>query len=222
MYRFAIRTILSSSAILPLFLGVLLPLLLFSALAEDVLERERIGFDLPLLYWLRATAHPILDHCMLFASTIGSAWVVLPVNVVVFVALRKRQPRALYWMLATGGAAALNAIAKLSFGRPRPDLWQLLPPETSFSFPSGHAMQTMAMVVATAILMAGRPGVVLWLIPGGFYVMLVGMSRIYLGAHYPSDVLAGWCAACMWCVGLALIMRRQLAQCASTWGLGRD
>jgi undecaprenyl-diphosphatase len=136
--------------------------------------------------------------------------VVVPVDVAVLVLLRRDRSKAAYWALATGGAALLNVCAKHGFQRVRPDLWQPLSPEQSFSFPSGHAMQTMAMFAALMVLRRATPGAWALALAGGAYVAAVGLSRAYLGVHFPSDVLAGWCASITWCVGLAAMMRSNL------------
>src|SRR5690606_17364220 len=87
--------------------------------------------------------------------------------------------------------------------------WPPLAPETSFSFPSGHAMQSMAL--ATALLVLAWNTRWRWpvLLAGAAFTGIVGLSRVYLGVHFPSDVLAGWCASLAWAVGLALLFRRR-------------
>jgi len=121
-------------------------------------------------------------------------------------AARRRRGDAFFWGLAVGGAALLNVAAKYSFGRSRPDYWLSIAPETTFSFPSGHAMQTMALVAALVVLV--WPTKARWpvLILGGSFVLLVGLSRVYLGVHYPSDIVAGWAAASAWVVGLSIVL----------------
>jgi membrane-associated phospholipid phosphatase len=101
----------------------------------------------------------------------------------------------------------LNLLAKSAFARVRPDFWVSLLPETTFSFPSGHAMQSMAVVAGlVALTWRGR-----WRWPvaliGLCVVFLVGLSRIYLGVHYPSDILAGWTAALAWVIGLSVLFK---------------
>lgn len=195
-----------------LFLAVLAALYVFGAIAEDVLERETMRLDEPVLRFMHAQASPALDKLMLVLSLLGSALVLVPFNLGLLAWLYRRGQRwhAAYWGIATGGAALINWLAKHAFHRVRPGLWPSLSPETTFSFPSGHAMQTMAVCTALLILRRGLPGYRPSLALAALYVASVGLSRIYLGVHYPSDVVAGWCAALSWCVGMAWIMRAKL------------
>lgn len=191
-----------------LFLALLSALVLFGLLAEDVAEREAISFDLPLLFWLRGVSSPALDAAMRAVTELGSAWAVVPLLLAAVWVQRRRRWAAIYLLAANAGAALLNVAAKHAFERIRPAYWTPLVHETTFSFPSGHAMQTMALVTSL-VLARRRREHLLWLsAAGAAYVIAVGVSRSYLGVHYPSDVLAGWCAAFCWCHGLALAMPR--------------
>ncbi|CAN5265584.1 phosphatase PAP2 family protein [soil metagenome] len=187
-----------------LFVGVFLPLCLFSALAEDVVEQKIFFFDRPLLSFIHAHANASLDATMIFFTTAGSALVLVPFNATVLFYLlwRRQRAQATFWFLTFAGAALLNYLAKHVFARIRPDLWISIRPESTFSFPSGHAMQSMAVVAGlVALAWPGR-----WrapaLVVGACFVFLVGLSRVYLGVHFPSDILAGWTASVAWVVGL--------------------
>lgn len=197
-----------------LFACVLIPLWIFGALAEDVLEREHFGFDVPILMFMHNQATPLLDQIMLFFSLIGYRLGVVPVDIVVFLFFvqRRRWGDALFWAIAVGGAALLNLGAKHSFGRIRPDLWLSIAPETTFSFPSGHAMGSMAL--AAAVLVLAWPTRWRWLvlILGSFFVLMVGLSRVYLGVHYPSDILAGWAASLAWVIGVSQVLYGRLTK----------
>jgi membrane-associated phospholipid phosphatase len=194
--------------LLALFLGVLIPLWIFGALAEEILEQEVFAFDAPILLLMRRLATPWLDQFMLLCSRLGFAYGVVPLDILILLLLlgRRRWGQALFWALAVGGAALLNVFAKSAFGRVRPDLWVSIAPETSFSFPSGHAMASMALVAALVVLL--WPTRWRWptLALGGLFVALVGLSRVYLGVHYPSDILAGWTASLAWVAGLSNVL----------------
>jgi undecaprenyl-diphosphatase len=198
--------------LLVLFVGVLIPLFVFGELAEDVAEREQFFFDDPILLFMHRQATPWLDNAMLFFSLIGDRFGVIPADIGIMLLLlwRRRWGDALFWSLAVGGAAVLNLAAKQSFGRIRPELWLSIAPEKTFSFPSGHAMESMAFVAALAVLT--WPTRWRWpvLLLGSLFVLLVGLSRVYLGVHYPSDIVAGWAASLAWVLGVSIILYGRL------------
>jgi len=102
--------------------------------------------------------------------------------------------------------AALNLLAKLLFQRHRPMLWPQRPPETDFGFPSGHAMVTLAVVVTLVVLICPTRWRWVALLVGASFAFLVGVSRLYLGVHDPSDIIAGWWAALVWVCGIRVIV----------------
>lgn len=194
-------------AVVALFVGVLSPLLLFGSLAEDVWAREGFGWDERLLRAVHARATPTLDGLMLLFTRVGA-----PLPMIGFVALallllllRGRRADALFLILAVGGAATLNFLAKLLFQRARPALWLSLRPEADYGFPSGHAMGSLAVVVALASLFWATRWRWAILALGTVFVIGVGLSRVYLGVHYPSDILAGWSASLAWVTGVRLL-----------------
>ena len=193
--------------LLILFGGVLTPLYFFGILAEEVIEREVFPFDRPILLFFHGHANAMLDTVMLFFTCAGSAATLVPFNLLIFIYLLRRsgKTQAAFWILAVGGAALLNVFAKHVFSRVRPDLWVSLRPEITFSFPSGHAMQSMAVVVAVVILTWHSRWRWPMLLLGTCFVFLIGVSRIYLGVHFPSDILAGWTASLSWVVGLGIL-----------------
>lgn len=187
-----------------LFAGVLLPLWWFGSLAEEVLEDGLLPFDTPLLLLLHRHAAPWLDTWMYWITNAGSAAVLVPFNLLVLWILYRRGQRgaAWFWLLATAGAALLTFLCKQGFARSRPALWVSSLPETTYSFPSGHAMQSMAVACALLWLAWRTPWKWLVLALGLLFVALVGLSRLYWGVHYPSDVLAGWAASLAWVSGV--------------------
>jgi len=127
---------------LVLFLAVLLPLYLFGELAEDVVQRETFVFDDPLLLFAHHLETPVLDRVMVLRSRVGYQWGVVPLDIglLLLLLLRKHIHDGVFFGLSVIGAAILNQAAKGLFGRARPKLWPSIAPETTFSFPSGHAM----------------------------------------------------------------------------------
>ena len=121
----------------------------------------------------------------------------------------RRWREASFAIVALAGSGLLNLGAKAFFRRDRPSLWESIAPESSFSYPSGHAMGSMTLAAVVVLLAWGTrwrwPVLVLALAFTG----LVGLSRLYLGVHYPSDVLAGWAAGLAWTAGVYLVLFRQ-------------
>lgn len=192
--------------LLALFICVLIPLILFGFIAEDVADKDPFPFDYPIMAALHARSTPLFDALMLGASMAGSVYGLLPFNLAIFgyCLWRRKMHAAMFWLLATGGGLLLNLLAKQFFQRTRPSFWESIAPETSFSFPSGHAMCSMATAAALVVLFRRSQWRNHVTVIAGFFVLLVGMSRPYLGVHFPSDILAGWTAALAWVVGLAL------------------
>lgn len=186
-----------------LFAFVLLPLWGFAALADEVREAEAFPFDEPILLLAQDLARDGLDRTFLLASELGYAWGVVPGDILLVLALawRRRFRESVFAAAALGGSALLNLSAKQFFARERPTLWESISPEDTFSFPSGHAMGSMTLAVVLVLL--AWPTRWRWpvLAAMAVFVPMVGLSRVYLGVHYPSDILAGWAAACAWAVG---------------------
>ena len=193
-----------------LFAGMLLPMWAFMELADEVHEAEAIPFDAPVLLFAREMAGDGFDRVFLFFSQAGYARGVVPVDialVLVLLALR-RWREGLFAAVALGGSGLLNVAAKQLFARERPSLWESIAPEDNFSFPSGHAMGSMTL--ACVLVLLAWPTRWRWWVVGAMavFVPMVGLSRVYLGVHYPSDVPAGWAAAAIWAVGTYLVVFR--------------
>ncbi len=190
------------------FVGVLLPLLAFGALAEDLREGEVFFFDAPLLQFAHALAADGWNSFFVQVSALGYLRGVMPADVVIMLALAIRQDlrEGLFAGLAIIGSALLNLGAKQLFARERPSLWESIAPESSFSFPSGHAMGSMTLACVLVLLAWHTPWRWPVLCALSLVVALVGLSRVYLGVHYPSDILAGWAAAVTWTAAIYLLL----------------
>lgn len=209
-WDFARRLALRAGPTLLLVFGcIALSLWGFGELAEDVLEGEPFEVDAPLLQLAREAASPTLDRLFLALSALGFAWGVIPADILLTLGfvLRRRLADAAFVGLATAGSGLLNLVAKHSFQRERPALWDSIAPEQTYSFPSGHAMgsATLACVVVVLCWRSRARWPVLAL--AALFVLGVGASRVYLGVHYPSDIVAGWAAAIAWTLGVHLAMR---------------
>ena len=168
---------------------------------------EGFAWDLDLLRLMHDRRGPVLDVPMLALSAVGGGAGLAALVAALAFALHRRGRRAdaVFLVVAVGGAAAIELAAKLTFARPRPGLWESAWPAVGYSFPSGHAMESTALAVALALL--ARDSRWRWwaLACGAAFALGVGVSRVYLGVHYPSDVVAGWCAGIAWASGLFLV-----------------
>ena len=190
------------------FVGVLLPLWGFGELAEDLRDGEVFFFDDPLLQFAHSLAADGWNGFFVQVSALGYLYGVLPADVVIVLGLAWRQKlrEGLFAGFAIIGSALLNLGAKQSFARPRPTLWESIAPESSFSFPSGHAMGSMTLACVLVLLAWHTRWRWPVLATTAILVVLVGFSRVYLGVHYPSDILAGWAAAITWTAAIYLLV----------------
>jgi undecaprenyl-diphosphatase len=176
--------------------------LVFASLAGAVLAGSTAWLDAPLVALAERSRTPRLTAVMGVATWLGNGLTlagVALVAVLLLVALRQRVP-ALYVAVTAGGAGVLNTLLKLSFARPRPALEVALAHAGGFSFPSGHAMASAAVYGALAVVVSLRFERARWWATTACValVLAIGWSRIYLGVHYPSDVLAGWALGAAW------------------------
>jgi undecaprenyl-diphosphatase len=193
---------------------------LFLKLVSEVREGETHAVDEAILLALRDPADP--------SNPIGPPWVevmfrgftslgspsvlsLVTVGAVGYLWLERERPTALFVVLAIAGGAALEILLKLGFARPRPELVSHLVDVNSFSFPSGHATMVTITYLTLGVLLARvqeRRGMKLYVLAvATFLALLVGITRIYLGAHRPTDVLAGWCLGAAWALACWLIAR---------------
>lgn len=185
-------------------------LYLFTALAGEVYEREGFFFDAPVLSWLARQQTPWLGAAAQALSRIGSPLVLGTLAVGAALWLWFRKPReAVFLSFSLGGAMLMNVLFKLFFARARPALFEQLTPAPGFAFPSGHAMGSAAFFLALYLLVRRCHPRWRWLAAsvGGALTLLIGLSRVVLQVHYPSDVLAGWALAVAWVLGVNLYAR---------------
>jgi undecaprenyl-diphosphatase len=200
-------------SLLLLSIGVYLPLQVFGLLAIEVWENQG-GFpwDVPLLIAIHLTARAQLDVLATTLTKLGSFWTALPVvSAIALVLLLRRRWRSLTYLLTTTlGSTIINRTVKEIMHRVRPQLWESLSPEFDYAFPSGHAMTSMTLVAALVILTWGSPWCWLVLIFGSLFVVVIGWTRLYLGVHFPSDILAGWMVSVAWAIGVSLLIKPHL------------
>jgi membrane protein DedA with SNARE-associated domain len=178
---------------------------LFGGLAEDVLTGDPIvHFDRALDDYLHAHATPPLTTFFLIVTALGSieAIVLLGVIVAAFLAWGRRWLFLGSWLAAVAGSVVLNELLKGLFARPRPHFEHPLLVETSYSFPSGHAMESFVvygmLAYFAALALRSWEARVAVVFGAALLVVLIGFSRMYLGVYYLSDVLAGYAAGGVW------------------------
>ena len=178
-------------------------LILFAWLSEQVFEGSLQQFDSRTRMLAHGFSTPLLTRLMqalTFLGSIGFLFVLFLVFIAVFLAAGWK--RAAIWLcVAIGGSVVLDVSLKLAFRRARPVPFFGTAPLT-YSFPSGHALSSFCFYGVLAGLCCARiqsraARILIW-IATSFLVAGIGLSRIYLGVHYPTDVIAGYLAGAIW------------------------
>jgi len=188
---------------------------LFAELADEVVEGESRQFDTTVLLWIHGHSPDWLYGPMLFVTALGYYWVVIPLLLItasIFCFKGRKISAALLLVSAAGGIFLTTALKGL-FQRVRPELFDSGYTASFYSFPSGHATIAVGFYGTLTLLVAWRlKGFWRWAVAaaGVTLVLLIGFSRLYLGVHYPTDVLAGFLAAPLWIsvVGIAYFLWR--------------
>jgi undecaprenyl-diphosphatase len=196
-------------------------LLIFSLIADEVLEGSTSGFDRAVMLAFRNTGNPSdptgpswLPEMVRDITALGSFAVlgILLLAVVGYLLLAGQRAAACLMLAAVLGGIALNSLLKFAFARPRPDFIVPAVKVSTASFPSGHAALSAIAYLTIAALLARTTGSrrlrIYFVSIGITLTLLVGVSRVYLGVHYPSDVLAGWCIGSAWALGCWAVMTR--------------
>jgi undecaprenyl-diphosphatase len=181
----------------------------FVTLASNVRSGSTQAFDESVIRWLAAHHTNTLDTIMVEITALGTGIVVMMIVAVaaLFLVLTKHKYSVILLFASAVGGIVLNGVLKLGFNRPRPSLFAPLVHAVGSSFPSGHAMNA-AIVYTTLAYLAARlhkRGWARWFVMTAAFIViaLISFSRMYLGVHYPSDVLAGiivglaWAGFCM-------------------------
>jgi undecaprenyl-diphosphatase len=182
--------------------GLLASLVVLGTIADGLRDQEVFILDAWATPFLHGIRSPLLDAVMNGLTAMGSTIVVLPIFLATLGALylKRRYGAMLFLSIALGGSLVIDATMKLIFERPRPklDYAAVLP---DYSFPSGHAMNGVAFYVAIALIIwsvfSRRVGLASTVIAAALAIG-IGVSRIYLGFHYLTDVVGGWLAGIVW------------------------
>jgi undecaprenyl-diphosphatase len=207
--------------------GVLVPIVLiaaaasaFIALLDEVSEGDTRAIDEAIILAFRVPGDPAdpigapwFEEAMRDITALGSApaLVIAVLAVFGFLALAKAWRPAIFILVASGGGLLVSSLLKYTIDRPRPDLVPHGNLIYTSSFPSGHSMMSAVVYFTLAALVTRL--IERWRLKGYALgvamtlTLLVGVSRIYLGVHWPSDVMAGWAAGAAWALGCWLIAR---------------
>jgi undecaprenyl-diphosphatase len=186
------------------FAIAVLAALFFAALAQAVVRGSTQNFDAAVRGAIHGWATPLLTEAMRGVTQLGSMTILLPLGVILvwrlYVAGR---PRAAVLLAITAlGSEAFDQALKFGFRRPRPEVFFGLAQPATYSFPSGHSVTSCCFYgVLAAILTAGpvsrRRKILIWT-AAAVVTLAIGFSRVYLGVHYPTDVLGGYAVAVVW------------------------
>ena len=204
--------------LLALFLGVAALVLAALKLASEMLEGDTLALDRTLLIALRQPGD--------LGTPIGPAWLpgtviditalggttnltLISVLAIAFLLLLGRFRHAIYMAAATGGGSIFGKVLKLHFARERPEVVPHLIEVHSLSFPSGHALNSAIVYLTLAVLVAReldqRRMRIFVVGAASLLVLLIGFTRLYLGVHFPSDVLAGWMLGASWALTMGMV-----------------
>ena len=185
---------------------VLIPLVGFGSIAEDVRERKAFPWEKPVILAVHSLQSRGLTDLFYAMSVVGGVrWGWAVPAVILLLAWRVSRASALFFLLAVGGSTLLNVGLKLFFHRDRPTILIHLWQANDYSFPSGHAMLAAAIAAAVTALLWRTRFRTLTIVLGGLYALLMDVARVYLGVHYPTDVLAGTALSVAWVSGIALL-----------------
>ena len=181
-----------------------LALWLFAEIADEVLEQETDAFDTAILQTLANFHTPLLNKIMIGVTFLGEptvlAWLSLTFGLVLLV--QKQWSSFIITVITATGAIVLNLWLKNMFSRARPELWERIIDVSFYSFPSGHAMISLVIYGFIGYWLASS--LKSWRIPiigiTIFLIAAIGLSRLYLGVHWPTDVIAGYAAGLVWLI----------------------
>jgi len=204
-----------------LFLAAALFLFIFGFVSQEVTEGKASAFDRFIILSLRDPANPSvpfgpawLQEAARDVTSLGSIVVlaIITVAAVGYLFLARKHAAAWLMLIAVFGGVALNDLLKAAFARPRPDIVTHAVRVFTTSFPSGHASLSAITYLTIGALLAqnqsSRKVSIYFMALAAFLTVIVGTSRIYLGVHYPTDVLGGWCIGTAWAIACWIIAAR--------------
>ncbi|SIQ09073.1 undecaprenyl-diphosphatase [Rhizobium sp. RU20A] len=192
-------------------LGASLLALVFVMIAREIMEGETHRLDEAILTMLRtpgdlsvAIGPGWLTKVMTDITALGGVTVLTLITLLVtlYLVLSRAERTAAFLVVSILGGWGLSSLLKIGVGRPRPELVPHLVEVHDLSFPSGHAMLSAVVYLTLGALLSRletrRRLRVFFMVTALFLTLIIGLSRIFLGVHYPTDVLGGWCAGLAW------------------------
>lgn len=171
-------------------------------ISDEVLDREAFAFDKTILLWIHSFANPTLDGIMRFITRFNdpSTVTVIAIAVLAILVWRHYDSEAQIFVIDCLGGVVLSYGLKSVFGKVRPDLWKSAIEDLSFSYPSGHALGSTVLYGFIAYLVASRyPQFSLLIYVGAIFLIgAIGLSRLYLGVHWPTDIIGGYGIGFVW------------------------
>ncbi|WP_051271051.1 phosphatase PAP2 family protein [Shimazuella kribbensis] len=175
----------------------------FAKFADELVESELYHFDTTIIDWIGSFVKPPFTAIMKIFTFLGSplALFLLVLICVSWMLWKKRRWEALFLTIGITGGGVFNLFLKWIFHRQRPTLHRLIE-ESGYSFPSGHSMGSIIfygmLCMLLILFLNSRKAKVVVVLITVIIIISIGLSRIYLGVHYPSDVLAGYAAGGVW------------------------
>lgn len=186
------------------------PILVFLLLANQIRKGIALPGDTAILQMIRSASSAQFDPIVILITDLGgSTFVTIAVTIAcVALYIQGRRYDSLFLLFSVAGTVIINLIIKLLFQRSRPDLWESIVIEHSYSFPSGHAMISSALAFSVILIFWHGRFRLATIVISIIYFLSVSLSRLYLGVHYPSDIIAGWCISILWVASLYYIFQR--------------
>ncbi|KMM36222.1 phosphatase PAP2 family protein [Guptibacillus hwajinpoensis] len=182
----------------------ILAIMLFSELAEEILEKETLQFDQTIISAVDVIRSDWMLSIMEVITELGAVWWITVVSILTVAILWFRKKdlwSIMFFIIAVAGGGLLTKVLKHFFARSRPTV-DAAYDAVGYSFPSGHAMGSFILYgfIGYLIIRSQRGKTTKWIsgILVALFILLIGFSRMYLGVHYPSDVLAGYAAGTLW------------------------
>ena len=200
--------LLTSGALLAVLAGIVL------GLADGATEGNGLAsIDPPVWQWMIDHRSPGLTSVAIFVTEVGStiSMTVIAAATIIFLLVKHRRGDAVLVAVVAAGAGLLVRFGKATVGRERPPVDYRLVTETNESFPSGHALASAAVLGVVLVVLLpfvkSKAARVAVLIGVGLFVLAIGLSRLYLGVHWATDVIGGWVTGLAW-LALCLTVRQ--------------